>query len=52
VRVGNTAEMMSRPTVKRMLVHKSWKICVEVCQQSVTIYSIDERRKTAKCITL
>lgn len=31
VRVGNTAEMMSRPTVKRMLVHKSWKTCVEVC---------------------
>jgi hypothetical protein len=24
VRAGNTAEMMSRPTVKRTLVHTSW----------------------------
>jgi hypothetical protein len=52
VRVGNTAEMISRPTVKRMLVHKSWKTCVEVCQRGVTMYSIDKRRKTAKSITL
>lgn len=28
--VGNTAEMMSRPTVKRTLVHTSWKICIVV----------------------